>query len=145
MVSVSLPLAPTLSTPGCPAIVTAGANVSCTPQASGTITKWSWSAGGGTPGTGSGTTFTTRFASAGSAAVYLEVCNRTACTSKTTDLSVRKSADLNSDGVVSDPDVDLLKAAYGKTGPGHREDLNDDGKVDVIDLSILLSRYGTAG
>lgn len=49
--------------------------------------------------------------------------------------------DLNTDGVVSAPDLIVLFNAWGRTGAGS-EDLDHDGFVSTGDLSVLLGSWG---
>ena len=58
--------------------VNVNANVTCTASKPGQG-AYSWSASGGTPANGSGTSFTTRFGTAGTKTVTLNVCNASGC------------------------------------------------------------------
>ena len=48
-------------------------------------------------------------------------------------------ADLNGDGVVSQPDLGILLAAYGVNDGG---DIDGDSDTDMHDLMLLLEAYG---
>ena len=60
-----------------------GQPFNCSPTVSGTVSSWSWSAGGGTPSTGTGSTFATAWDTSGSQSITLQACNSGACSSKT--------------------------------------------------------------
>ncbi len=61
-----------------PTSVNVNANVTCTAARQGQG-AYSWNASGGNPASGAGTTFTTRFGTAGSKTVTLNVCNASGC------------------------------------------------------------------
>jgi hypothetical protein len=50
--------------------------------------------------------------------------------------------DLNNDRQVSQADVRLFIASFGKTGQGLAADFNRDTKVDIFDYNLLFSYYG---
>jgi hypothetical protein len=52
-------------------------------------------------------------------------------------------ADVNNDGIVNAIDQQIVRAAFGKTGP-NRADLNGDGVVNALDLALLRNRFGRA-
>ena len=55
-------------------------------------------------------------------------------------VTVRKLADLNTDGSVNIRDLSILLSRWGTTD--RPADINGDGRVNIRDLSILLSRWG---
>jgi hypothetical protein len=54
----------------------------------------------------------------------------------------RLLGDVNGDGVVSQSDVQLIKATLGKTGTGLETDVNGDGQVSKADLSLARRSLG---
>jgi len=83
------PGAPIISALGCsPSAAQTGQTVSCSPSIAGGVTSRSWSAGGGSPGSGSGATFSTSFASAGPKSISLTVCNAGGCNILSQEISV---------------------------------------------------------
>jgi hypothetical protein len=68
--------------------VETGQTVTCNPSISGTVTSYSWSASGGSPGSGSGGSFSTSFGSSGSYTISLQACNSGACSSNSQGISV---------------------------------------------------------
>ncbi len=81
--------APVIQSLGCsPASVTVGQTVSCSPSISGSVTSRSWSALGGSPASGSGSTFSTSFGSAGSKTLSLQACNGSGCDNASKSISV---------------------------------------------------------
>jgi len=70
-----------------PTSVNVNANVTCTAAKPGQG-AYSWSASGGTPASGSGTSFTTRFGTAGTKTVTLNVCNASGCQPATRQITV---------------------------------------------------------
>ena len=65
--------------------------------------------------------------------LFLEV-DRVAC-----------APDLDSDGVVADPDLDLLFGAWSSDGSACACDLDASGVVDGADLGILMAGWGACG
>jgi hypothetical protein len=83
------PTAPSIGGLGCsPGSVETGQTVTCNPSISGTVTSYSWSASGGSPGSGSGGSFSTSFGSSGSYTISLQACNSGACSSNSQGISV---------------------------------------------------------
>jgi len=73
---------PVVQSLGCsPASVNTGQTISCSPSISGAISSRSWSAPGGSPGSGSGGTFSTSYGSSGSKTISLQACNSNGCDS----------------------------------------------------------------
>ena len=82
------PQAPAISTLGCPGSANVGQQITCQPTISGTVTSRSWSAPGGSPASGSGTTFSTTYNSAGAKTITLTACNGSACTNRLASVEV---------------------------------------------------------
>jgi len=57
-----------------------------------------------------------------------------------------KMCDLNKDGTVNDPDLEIIEKHYGtKRGDElYRADmdLNKDGKIDIYDVALICRHYG---
>lgn len=51
-------------------------------------------------------------------------------------------ADLNGNGTVDMPDLEIMKAQYNTTGANLSADITDDGQVNFADLLILSQEYG---
>ena len=51
--------------------------------------------------------------------------------------------DLNGDGTVSLPDLNLVLANFGQQGSAG--DINGDCVVDLVDLNLLLANFGNFG
>jgi hypothetical protein len=64
-----------------------------------------------------------------------------AATDTSTTLTVKKTGDVNGDGVVNCADIAIVKASFGKkrgqAGFDARADINNDGIVNVIDLATV--------
>lgn len=54
--------------------------------------------------------------------------------------SVKRSADINGDGIVDTADLGILLGAYGTADV--TADLNNDGVVDTADLGVLVGQFG---
>lgn len=62
--------------------------------------------------------------------------------SKSIQIELHKTADINNDGKVDLSDLSLLAASWGAKSPSNVFlDLNGDGVVDILDLSILASNW----
>jgi len=85
--------APTINSLGCsPTSVNISQSVSCSPSISGTVTSRSWSASGGSPSSGSGTSFSTSYGTAGSKTISLQACNGSACSNSSQTITVSNPA-----------------------------------------------------
>jgi serine/threonine protein kinase len=83
------PSAPSISSLGCsPTTVDVGQNVSCSPSVSGTVTSRTWTASGGSPSSGSGSSFSTSYGTSGSKTITLKACNGSACDTASQTVSV---------------------------------------------------------
>lgn len=57
----------------------------------------------------------------------------------------RLTGDVNSDGIVNQHDVNVLKAHWGMTNATWLDgDVNGDGTVNSLDLSIVSSNWGNS-
>ncbi len=57
--------------------------------------------------------------------------------------SILCPADVNSDGVVSFPDLNVILSFFGQPGTFSQGDTNRDGVVNFLDLNVVLSGFGT--
>ena len=70
---------PVINSLGCsPTTVQTGQTVSCNPSVSGTVTSYGWSSGG-SPSSGTGSTFSTSFSSTGTKFIGFAACNAGGC------------------------------------------------------------------
>ncbi len=84
---------PVIQSLGCsPASVSTGQTVSCSPSISGAVNSRSWSASGGSPASGGGSTFSTSYGSSGSKTISLQACNDNGCDSASQGIFVSVSA-----------------------------------------------------
>ncbi len=85
-----VPSAPVVNSLGCtPASVATGRSITCNPSITGNVSSRSWSASGGSPSSGSGTSFSTSYGSAGSKTIALQACNGSACTNSSQTVTVQ--------------------------------------------------------
>lgn len=83
---------PTLNALGCPTSASQGQSFSCNPSTSGNITSRAWSASGGNPSSGSGSSFTTNFNSSGTKTISLTVCNGSVCINRSQSVTINYSS-----------------------------------------------------
>ena len=84
---------PTIDSLNCsPTVVEADETVSCTPSVRGTVETHIWSAAGGSPATGSESSFSTRYRSTGKVTIDLLVCHNDGCSTKSQTIEVSPSA-----------------------------------------------------
>ncbi len=134
-----------------------GANVSFSAVDASTgvaVNTATWTATGGTPSTGTGATFTTRYSVPGTyivtprnaAYAFTANCNVniTATPSPSPSPTPNKIGDVNLDGVVNIIDIGIIIDTYDilpLLDP--RADLNHDGAANIIDIGIVIDYYGT--
>ncbi len=114
-----------------PTLVITGDPVVCNPTVKGTVTAYSWSApSGGSPASGTDTTFSTTYISTGTKRISLQVCNSGGCSRRLQTVLVGPPPDpTDSDGDgLADPSDNCQF-----TPNPDQSDVDGDGEGDVCD------------